>query len=102
MKMPGFHAEASLQRSTKTYRSSGHYRQGQSVDSHAGTLVPAVPFQMTTPAALRLPRVSGRSKGCPDCPDCDGCPPDHMDGSTLYCLIRCDEHDCEYAPCGYV
>lgn len=36
--MPGFTAEASL------YRSSGYYRHGQSADSHAGIVVPAIPF----------------------------------------------------------
>ena len=36
--MPNFTAEASL------YRSSGSYRSGQSADSRADTVVPAIPF----------------------------------------------------------
>lgn len=38
MNMPGFRAEASL------YRSSSYYCSGQSADSHADTVVPAIPF----------------------------------------------------------
>jgi len=38
MNAPIFTAEASL------YKSSGYYCGGQSADSHAGTVVPAIPF----------------------------------------------------------
>jgi hypothetical protein len=44
MKIPGFNADASLPRSTKTYRSSGHYGHGQSVNSGGDTVIPAIPF----------------------------------------------------------
>ena len=36
--VPGFTAEASL------YRSSAYYHRGQSADSHAATVVPAIPL----------------------------------------------------------
>lgn len=38
MNMPGFTATESL------YKSSSYYRRGQSADSHADTVVPAIPF----------------------------------------------------------
>ncbi len=39
MNLPGFTAEASVYKT-----SGGHYPSGQSTDSHAGTVVPAIPF----------------------------------------------------------
>src|SRR5256885_756110 len=43
MNMPGFTAEASLRGRASSYRSGGYFR-GQSADSQAGTVVPAIPF----------------------------------------------------------
>lgn len=43
MNMPGFTADASLHRSTNSYN-SGYYHRGQSADTLAGTVVPAIPF----------------------------------------------------------
>ena len=39
MNVPGFTAEASVYNTTGSY-----YSNGQSADSHAGTVVPAIPF----------------------------------------------------------
>ena len=44
MNIPRFTGEASLYPSTSSYRSRGYSRHGQSADSHAHTVVPAIPY----------------------------------------------------------
>lgn len=71
MKIPGFNADASLQCSSKTYRSWRRYGHRRSTDSRSGTLVPAIAT-------------------------CDTCPP----GGEGWCLEYCTETECVYGPVG--
>jgi len=71
MNMPGFSADASL------YRSSGYYRHGQSADSHADTVVPAIPFCGNCDGILdRCERNGWRPRAV-----CNACATGHCDSS---------------------
>lgn len=77
MKMPGFNAEASLHRSTKTYRISGHYRHEPSAaDSYVNSVVPAVP------------------SGCSGCLDYD-----FDEAGTEWCFLYCTASECVMELC---